>query len=210
VVCHGRRSAHGLGPAASKVYRAQQGVALGGYGELLYRNFVNEDKDDVFDFQRAVLYVGYKFNDKFVLNTEIEVEHAKEIFVEFAYVDYLFLPELSFRAGMVLLRWASSTSSTSPPSSWGRCGRGGAAHHPQHLARERAGGLRRDRPVHLSRLPRQRPEGLGLHGPGAARRAAEGRGSALGRLRRRGEARLHRLAGLLVGASAYYGGSASR
>ncbi len=96
-------SVHGLGPAASKVYRMEHGVSIGGYGEALYRNFVDEEKNDVFDFLRAVLYVGYKFNDKFVLNTEFEVEHAKEIFVEFAYLDYLYRPELSFRGGMVLL-----------------------------------------------------------------------------------------------------------
>lgn len=96
-------SAYGLGPAASKVYRTEHGVSIGGYGELLYKNFFDPTKVDAFDFQRAVLYVGYKFSDKFVLNTEIEIEHAKEIWLEFAYVDYLFRPELNFRAGLLLL-----------------------------------------------------------------------------------------------------------
>ena len=70
---------------------------------------------------RAVVYLGYKFNDHFVLNTELEYENAVvasdkdgEVEVEFAYIDYMHSRELqrpgrprsSFRSG-------SSTSSTS-------------------------------------------------------------------------------------------------
>src|SRR3990172_294968 len=32
----------GFGPAASKVYRVNQGVSIGGYGEILYENFAAE------------------------------------------------------------------------------------------------------------------------------------------------------------------------
>lgn len=103
VVPKAEGSEHGFGPAASKVYRTEHGVTLGGYGEALYRNYADAEKDDTFDFLRAILYVGYKFSDKFVLNTEIEVEHADEIYVEFAYVDYLWRPELGFRGGMLLI-----------------------------------------------------------------------------------------------------------
>ncbi len=35
----------GLGPAASKVYRVERGVSIGGYGEFLYENFA-ADSDD--------------------------------------------------------------------------------------------------------------------------------------------------------------------
>lgn len=102
----------GLGPAASKVYDVQQGVSIGGYGEMLYEKFaptnqsgtdVSNNKVDQLDFVRAIVYFGYKFNDKFVFNSEIEVEHAKEISLEFAYIDYLYRPWLSFRAGKILL-----------------------------------------------------------------------------------------------------------
>jgi hypothetical protein len=55
------------------------------------------------DFLRAVLYTGYRFNDKFLFNSEIEVEHGNEIFVEFAYVDYLVTNNLTVRGGLVLL-----------------------------------------------------------------------------------------------------------
>ena len=106
----------GLGPAASKVYRTRSGVSLGGYGELLYEDPSGHRQDGApsrrrsqADFLRAVLYVGYKFDDRFLLNTEFEFEHATtsdgrgEVSVEFAYLDYLWRPEINLRAGMVLL-----------------------------------------------------------------------------------------------------------
>jgi len=56
-------SEHGLGPAASKVYHAERGLSVGGYGEVLYQNF-RSDRSPEIDLQRAVLYFGYKFDDK--------------------------------------------------------------------------------------------------------------------------------------------------
>ncbi|HEX7180527.1 MAG TPA: hypothetical protein VF756_01695 [Thermoanaerobaculia bacterium] len=102
---------HGLGPAASKIYRTERGLSIGGYGELLYQNFDGERDNgtasgrvDTFDLLRGVLYFGYKFNDRWLLNTEIEYEHAgSEVSVEFAYLDYLWRPEASFRAGLLLV-----------------------------------------------------------------------------------------------------------
>jgi hypothetical protein len=109
------RPAYGLGPAASKVYRTGEGLSVGGYGELLYEDFAAE-RDDGFrsgrtdraDFLRGVLYVGYKWNQRWLLNSEIEYEHAStgeggEVSVEFAYVDYLWRPELGLRGGLLLV-----------------------------------------------------------------------------------------------------------
>jgi hypothetical protein len=94
-------SEHGLGPAASKIYRAERGVSIGGYGEFLYQD---SDEESELDLLRAVLYFGYKFNDHFVFNSEIEYEHAgEEIGVEFAYLDYLWRPQANLRAGLLLL-----------------------------------------------------------------------------------------------------------
>lgn len=100
--------AHGLSPSASKVYFKDQGVSLGGYGEALYQNFDDKAKTDEWDFLRMVLYAGYRYNEKLVLNTELEVEHAstdKEgyVSVEFAYIDYLARPEFNLRGGMLLV-----------------------------------------------------------------------------------------------------------
>lgn len=99
-------SEHGLGPAASKVYHAERGLSIGGYGEVLYQNFRSDRPDprsSEIDLQRAVLYFGYKFDDKWVLNSEVEYEHGVGAEVEFAYIDYLWKPQMSFRAGRVLL-----------------------------------------------------------------------------------------------------------
>ncbi|HSL83713.1 MAG TPA: hypothetical protein VLF66_13140 [Thermoanaerobaculia bacterium] len=110
VAIRAEEGVYGLGPAASKVYRRDEGLSIGGYGEMLYQNFDSERDDgspsgskDTFDFLRAIVYFGYKFNDKFLLNTEIEIEHANEAFVEFAYLDYLWRPEANLRAGLVLV-----------------------------------------------------------------------------------------------------------
>jgi len=105
----------GLGPAASKIYRTERGVSIGGYGEMFYEHFASErddgtpvDTTDKLDFLRAVLYFGYKFNDRFLFNSEIEFEHAAtseegSVAVEFAYIDYLWRDEINVRAGLVLL-----------------------------------------------------------------------------------------------------------
>ncbi len=105
----------GLGPAASKVYYRESGVSIGGYGEALYESFDGEREDggesgktDRLDLLRAVLYFGYKFDDRFVFNSEIELEHAStsesgSASVEFAYVDYLYRDGFNVRAGLVLV-----------------------------------------------------------------------------------------------------------
>lgn len=102
---------HGMGPAASKIYRTERGFSIGGYGELFYQRFDDErdngtpsGRTDQLDLQRAIVYVGYKFNDRWVFNSEIEYEHAgEEVELEFAYLDYLWKPQASFRAGLLLI-----------------------------------------------------------------------------------------------------------
>jgi len=105
----------GMGPAAAKVYRTRRGVSLGGYGEALYEGFRKRRDDgapagesDRLDLLRGVVYVGYKWTDRWLLNSELEWEHANtdkggEAAVEFAYLDYRWRPELSFRGGLLLM-----------------------------------------------------------------------------------------------------------
>ena len=92
----------GLAPSASATYAIDRGVSIAGYGEMLLENYAS-DKTTQFDYLRAILYAGYRFNDKFLFNSEIEVEHAKEIFVEFAYVDYQATENFGLRGGMLLV-----------------------------------------------------------------------------------------------------------
>ncbi|MCI0587922.1 MAG: DUF1192 domain-containing protein [Planctomycetes bacterium] len=100
------RPGQGLGPAASKIYRTPRGVSIGGYGEAIYTDF--EGDPSRLDFLRAVLYAGYRFDESWIFNSEIEFEHAStgedgEVSVEFAYLDYLWHPEASFRGGLLLV-----------------------------------------------------------------------------------------------------------
>ena len=106
---------YGLGIAASKVYRVEEGLSIGGYGEMVFESYASKREGgeptgfgDVFDFLRAVVYVGYKCDARWVFNSEIEFEHAStsksgSASVEFAYVDYLWKPQLNFRTGILLL-----------------------------------------------------------------------------------------------------------
>jgi hypothetical protein len=121
----------GMGPAASNVYRKERGVALGGYGEALYTNYaeLREDempsgKTDQFDFLRAVFYVGYKFSDSILFNSEIEIEHAStgkggSVSVEFAYLEFQKQPEIGLRAGMLLVPMGFINELHEPPIFYG-------------------------------------------------------------------------------------------
>jgi hypothetical protein len=112
----------GFGPAASKVYRVGQGVSIGGYGEVLYQNFAAERQDgaasgrrDEIDALRGIVYVGYKFNDRILFNSEIEIEHANEIGLEFAYVDYRVSEQFGLRGGLLLVPMGFINELHEPP-----------------------------------------------------------------------------------------------
>ena len=94
----------GLAPSAAATYAIDRGVSIAGYGEMLLENFADSSgKTTQFDYLRAILYAGYRFNDRFLFNSEIEVEHAKEIYVEFAYVDFQATQNFGLRGGMLLV-----------------------------------------------------------------------------------------------------------
>ena len=105
------RRSLGLGPSASAVYEHKPGVSVAGYGEVLFQRLAGTDESGArlgsqssIDMLRAVLYTGYRFNDRFVFNSELEFEHGgEEVGVEFAYLDYRINDRLSARGGMLLL-----------------------------------------------------------------------------------------------------------
>ena len=97
----------GLSPAASKIYQATTPLSIGGYGEAIYNNFQGTEIDEA-DFLRAILYVGYRIDEKWLINTEFEFEHAGtsgggSASLEFGYLEYLANDELSFRFGLLLI-----------------------------------------------------------------------------------------------------------
>ncbi|MDD0851896.1 hypothetical protein HBN50_02260 [Halobacteriovorax sp. GB3] len=113
---HGGAQTQGL--SKDKVYNLGNGLSIGGYGEITYTNKSGEnEKGDrssqpaTADALRNILYVGYKFDEKWTLNTEIEIEHANKIYLEFAHLDYHHSDALNFRAGVLLtpMGWINET-----------------------------------------------------------------------------------------------------
>jgi hypothetical protein len=100
------KAKRGVGQGAAKVYDVAQGLSIGGYGEFLFQQ--RSGRTDLADAQRVILYVGYKFDEQWVFNSEIEVEHGTtddgsgEVSLEFGYLDYLHSDELNLRAGLLL------------------------------------------------------------------------------------------------------------
>lgn len=121
----------GLGPAASKVYRGGQGVSIGGYGEFVYTNPSStredgtpSDAESQADALRGVIYVGYKFDDRFLFNSEVEIEHGStsesgSVSLEFAYLDWRFRGlqgSTGARGGLVLLPMGFINELHEPPT----------------------------------------------------------------------------------------------
>ena len=124
------KSQYGLGPAASKVYQVGKGLSVGGYGEANYQAIVSDrqGKNDNADLERLVMYLGYKFNDRILFNSEIEFEHATtgegdeekgEVSVEFAALDFFMHKMANARAGMVLMPMGFINPIHEPPFYFG-------------------------------------------------------------------------------------------
>ncbi len=116
------KSHSGLGSAASKVYYSSSPLSIGGYGEMYISSQSGDNPDKrTLDVYRFVPYIGYKFTDDIILNTEIEFEHggvkagngksgadAKagkggEVIIEFMYLDFLQNKNYNFRLGHMLI-----------------------------------------------------------------------------------------------------------
>lgn len=107
-VVDANKAIQGMGPAASKVYYSKNPLSIGGYGELYYSKYNNDGvnsgtKDAYGDTYRFIPYIGYKFSDNIILNSEIEFEHGNEVAVEQLYVDFILDPRATIRLGHQLV-----------------------------------------------------------------------------------------------------------
>jgi hypothetical protein len=128
VVAQADTGIYGFGPAASKVYKGRPGVSIGGYGEFHYENFAGNRQDDVpaglgdrIDALRAIVYVGYKFSDRVLFNSEIEFEHGStedggSVSVEFAYLEGRLSPAFGVRGGLLLAPMGFLNEIHEPPT----------------------------------------------------------------------------------------------
>ena len=209
------RGDHRSGPRARpcavggrRLRASTAGVSIAGYGEMLYENYASS-KTDQFDFLRAILYAGYRFNDRFLFNSEIEVEHAKEIFVELRVRRF---PR--HRQHRVAGRHAADPDGAGqrvPRTDrlhGSRAARDREEHHPDHMAGERRRHLRGVRegrvPLLLRSTASTGPPSRRAASAAAARRAARRR-----RTTWRSPAALDvtPTPGMFFGASFYTGGS---
>lgn len=113
-----------MGAAASKVYHSRDFLSIGGYGEyeykkyIDYKNYANDTANETrnkseFNIVRFVPYIGFKFSDWIIMNTEIEFEDGgsrsdgtknyKYAIVEFSYLDLLFDKAYALRIGHILV-----------------------------------------------------------------------------------------------------------
>ena len=118
------KSLYGYGPAAAKVYQTERGLSIGGYGEFNYQQLVSDRQghENNFDVERFVLYTGYKFTDRIILNSELEFEHAVvahdtdgEAEVEFVTLDFLGWKQLNARLGLMLVPMGFINEIHEPP-----------------------------------------------------------------------------------------------
>jgi hypothetical protein len=89
-------------------------LSFGGYGEIVYKNLHRSEtgsvaSGDTIDMLRAILYVGYKFNDWITFASEYEFEHATtgsrgEVGAEVVQLDFTpWGKALGLRVGLMLM-----------------------------------------------------------------------------------------------------------
>jgi hypothetical protein len=124
------KSRYGMGPAASKVYSKTSGLSIGGYAEFFVQAPTGTDGSQRSgDMLRMVPYLGYKFTDKILMNTEIEFEHGSTeenlrgeegaVSIEFCYLDFLLSESVNVRAGNLLMPVGFLNEMHEPPFYWG-------------------------------------------------------------------------------------------
>lgn len=124
------KSVYGMGPAASKVYQVGKGLSIGGYGEIIYQDVVGNKAGakSTADLERMVIYLGYKFNDWILFNSEIEFNHASsgtgsevkgEVAAEFAYLDFFLDKKFNVRTGLLLMPMGLINRIHEPPFFFG-------------------------------------------------------------------------------------------
>lgn len=118
-----------LNAAADQIdVNAQESVfantTIGGYGELHYNNY--EDEDAEVDFHRFVLFFGHEFSDTVRFFSEFELEHsiagegqAGEVELEQAYVEVDINEGLSSKVGLFLIPVGIINETHEPPTFYG-------------------------------------------------------------------------------------------
>lgn len=101
-------------------------TTIGGYGEVIYNNFRDSERNDRADLRRFVLFFGHRFNERLRFNSELEIEHAfleggegGEVAMEQAYLEYGLTPRTNVRAGLMLVPLGILNETHEPPTFFG-------------------------------------------------------------------------------------------
>lgn len=99
-------------------------LTIGGYGEVHYSNSTGPDTPGLVNVKRFVIYAGYAFNERITLHSELELEDTKieggesggEVALEQAYLDYRFSNAFTLRTGLLLPPIGIINETHEPPS----------------------------------------------------------------------------------------------
>ena len=101
-------------------------VKIGGYGEMGYNRYSQDNSRSIADLKRFVFFLGYRFNDKLSFNSEVEWEHAVtsstdqgESEIEQAYLNYELGHGTNLKAGLFLMPFGFLNQSHEPPVFYG-------------------------------------------------------------------------------------------
>lgn len=90
---------------AQTLMRSKLGLQIGGYGEVHYNQPLKSSTHNhgTLDAHRMVLFFGYNFSSKTQFVTEVEIEYAKEVWVEQMFIQHRLNRYANFRAGVLLV-----------------------------------------------------------------------------------------------------------
>lgn len=111
-------------PVALAAQAEPSATTIGGYGEVHYANSSAPGEPGRVNLARFVLFVGHRFSDRITLRSELEVEDAKvaggeaggEVALEQAYLDFRISEPLTLRAGLLLLPIGILNEMHEPPT----------------------------------------------------------------------------------------------
>ena len=90
---------------AEKLINTTGNLTIGGYGEVHYNQILSDETryNAQLDVHRIVMFLGYNFSSRTQFISEIEFEHAKELWVEQAYIQHKLNKYINFQAGLMLV-----------------------------------------------------------------------------------------------------------
>lgn len=90
--------------SAEKMLRTKGNLKIGGYGGAHYNQPLSGDirNNGKLDVHRFIMMMGYQFNSRTQLVTELEFEHVKEIYVEQMFLQYKLNNFINLRGGLLL------------------------------------------------------------------------------------------------------------